>query len=42
MRVWLVGAGPMSLDYLKVLRALGIDCTVIGRGGESARVLRHV
>lgn len=35
--VWLVGAGGMALDYLKVLRALDCRITVIGRGEESAR-----
>jgi predicted dehydrogenase len=35
--VWLVGAGGMALDYLKVLRALDCQITVIGRGKESAR-----
>ncbi len=35
--VWLVGAGGMALDYLKVLRALDCQITVIGRGEESAR-----
>lgn len=35
--VWLVGAGGMALDYLKVLRALDCRITVIGRGDESAR-----
>lgn len=35
--VWLVGAGGMALDYLKVLRVLDCRITVIGRGDESAR-----
>lgn len=35
--VWLVGAGGMALDYLKVLRALDCRIIVIGRGEESAR-----
>lgn len=35
--VWLVGAGGMALDYLKVLRSLDCQITVIGRGEESAR-----
>ena len=35
--VWLVGAGDMSLDYLKVLRTHDCQITVIGRGEESAR-----
>lgn len=34
--VWLVGAGSMALDYLKVLRALNCQITVIGRGESSA------
>jgi predicted dehydrogenase len=36
LNVWLVGAGTMSIDYLKVLRALEARTVVIGRGGESA------
>lgn len=35
--VLLVGAGGMALDYLKVLRALDCQISVIGRGEESAR-----
>lgn len=34
--VWLVGAGGMALDYLKVLQALNCQVTVIGRGQDSA------
>ena len=34
--VWLVGAGEMSVEYGKVLTALSVSTTVIGRGGESA------
>ena len=34
--VWLVGAGNMALDYLKVLHALKYEITVIGRGEDSA------
>lgn len=34
--VWLVGAGPMAMDYVKVIRALGIPFKVIGRGKASA------
>lgn len=34
--VWLVGAGGMAVDYAKVLKALGVTPTVIGRGTASA------
>ena len=34
--VWLLGAGKMSIEHAKVLAALGIKPTVIGRGAESA------
>ena len=37
MTVWLIGAGAMSVDYTKVLKALGVEFTVIGRGLDSAR-----
>lgn len=34
--VWVIGAGAMSQDYIKVLKALDCDFTVIGRSSESA------
>lgn len=34
--VWLVGAGGMALDYIKVLKKLNCHVTVIGRSKESA------
>lgn len=33
---WLIGAGGMAVDYIKVLQALGKSFTVIGRSKESA------
>lgn len=35
--IWLIGAGGMSVDYAKVLTALGKEFIVIGRGEESAK-----
>lgn len=35
--IWLIGAGPMAQDYIKVLEALKTNFTVIGRGEETAR-----
>lgn len=35
--VWVIGAGPMTIDYVKVLDALGISYQVIGRGIDSAK-----
>lgn len=35
--IWLVGAGLMAQDYIKVLDALKEDFTVIGRGVETAK-----
>ena len=35
--VWLIGAGPMAQDYIKVLEGLNTDFTVIGRGKETAQ-----
>lgn len=35
--VWLIGAGGMAQDYIKVLDSIGIDFTVIGRSKESAK-----
>jgi len=34
--IWLVGAGPMAVDYYKVLSELGDELTVIGRSEASA------
>ncbi|NBW64683.1 gfo/Idh/MocA family oxidoreductase [bacterium] len=34
--VWLIGAGGMSVDYAKVLRSMGANMIVIGRGAASA------
>ncbi len=35
--IWLIGAGPMAQDYIKVLDALKTDFTVIGRGHDTAQ-----
>ena len=35
-KLWLVGAGPMAVDYSKVLDALDVSYEVIGRGEDSA------
>jgi len=40
--VWLIGAGTMAIDYVKVLHALGIKFKVIGRGESSAKKLCEV
>lgn len=34
--IWLIGAGGMSVDYVKVLKAQNEDFIVIGRGRDSA------
>ena len=36
--IWLVGAGPMSLEYAKVLIAQGKSFQVVGRGSNSAQL----
>jgi len=36
-RVWLIGAGPMAQDYIKVIEALKTDFTVIGSGQDTAK-----
>lgn len=36
-RIWIVGAGGIAIEYTKVLKALGKDFIVIGRGKESAK-----
>jgi len=35
--VWLVGAGNMAIDYIKVLQALNKEIIVIGRGEENCK-----
>ncbi|OQS42508.1 Gfo/Idh/MocA family protein [Chromobacterium haemolyticum] len=37
LNIWLVGAGGMAVDYVKVLNDLEATVTIIGRGEESAR-----
>ena len=34
--IWLLGSGPMAIEYAKVLTGLKVDFTVIGRGAASA------
>jgi predicted dehydrogenase len=34
--IWVIGAGQMAQDYIKVLKGLKKEFTVIGRGAESA------
>lgn len=36
MSIWLIGAGPMAQDYVKVLEALQQPFAVIGRSDSSA------
>ncbi|MHB8110084.1 MAG: Gfo/Idh/MocA family oxidoreductase [Syntrophorhabdaceae bacterium] len=36
-KLWLIGAGPMAVDYVKVLNALNVEYEVIGRGERSAQ-----
>ncbi len=35
--VWLIGAGPMAQEYIKVLKGLKSNFTVIGRGKDTAQ-----
>lgn len=37
MNIWLIGTGPMAVEYYKVLRDLNEHITVIGRGVDSAK-----
>lgn len=38
MSLWLIGAGPHAREYAKVLKKMGLEFTVIGRGNASAQV----
>lgn len=35
--IFLIGTGPMAVDYAQVLKALNVSFTVIGRGEKSAK-----
>ncbi len=41
MDLLLAGAGPMAVDYCKVLKALGQDFLVVGNGEQSATVFEQ-
>lgn len=41
-KIWLIGAGLMAQDYIKVLDALKKDFIIIGRGEESAKKCEEV
>ena len=41
-KLWLVGSGEMSQDYIKVLKVLDCDFNVIGRGSDSARKFQEI
>jgi predicted dehydrogenase len=40
--LWLIGAGPMSIDYAKVLKALAVNFIVIGRGNSSSQKFEDI
>ncbi len=42
MKVWLIGAGGMAHDYIKVLEGLKADYEIIGRGRQSAEKCREL
>jgi predicted dehydrogenase len=35
--IWLIGSGGMAIDYVKVLQALELEFSIIGRGAQSAK-----
>ena len=41
-KVWLVGAGPMAQEYVKVLNNIGLDYLIIGRSESSANQIRSM
>ncbi len=41
-KVWLIGAGSMAQDYIKVLEALETNFTVIGRGEKTAQTCEEI
>jgi len=40
-RIWIIGAGGIAVEYAKVLKSLGKDFIVIGRGEKSAKVFKE-
>ena len=42
MKVWLIGAGPMAQEYVKVLDGINVDYLVIGRSKDSAESIRAI
>jgi len=40
-KVWLIGAGGMAQDYIKVLDDLKVTTTIIGRGEDSAKKFKQ-
>lgn len=41
-KIWLVGAGGMAQDYIKVLHDLGKEFVVIGRGEDTAKKCEEI
>jgi predicted dehydrogenase len=41
-KVWLVGAGPMAQEYVKVFNDIGLDYLIIGRSESSANQIRSM
>jgi hypothetical protein len=41
-KVWLIGCGEMSQEYMKVLGSFNVPTTVIGRGESSAKNFKNV
>jgi len=39
--VWLIGAGPMAMDYTKVLQNLDVNFIIVGRDKESALKIKQ-
>ena len=40
-KVWLIGSGGMSVDYVKVLQGLELEFSIIGRGLQSAKACQE-
>jgi predicted dehydrogenase len=41
-KVWLIGSGEMSQEYMKVLESFNVTTTIIGRGKNSANKFKNV
>lgn len=40
--IWIIGSGPMSIEYTKVLKDIDIEFNIIGRGIDSSQAFKNI